>query len=139
MSTVTIKEILNNRDMNERYMFDNLIWQLNNISGVDLITYDDNDARLFSNCYNLATIFTAKLQIIEREIDWSKVPVGTRIKCWDIVSGIDKHHAGIFLCYTKTYAGDDEYPFIIVRDDKARSMRYEHCEIIEDIKEGWYK
>ncbi|HFD2052537.1 TPA: hypothetical protein ACF2DE_003278 [Clostridium perfringens] len=73
-----------------------------------------------------------------REIDWSKVPFGTKVQASDDLNKEDDDLERIFVRYE---AKLKEYPFIVAydTDDDAQSFRY--CKIHPDvkIKEEWYK
>lgn len=73
-----------------------------------------------------------------REIDWSKVPFGTKVIASDDLNKEDDDLESIFVRYE---AKLKEYPFIVAydTDDDAQSFRY--CKIHPDvkIKEEWYK
>ncbi|MDK0563200.1 hypothetical protein P6P00_14580 [Clostridium perfringens] len=82
-----------------------------------------------------------KLKLIwerPREIDWSKVPFGTKVQASDDLNKEDDDLERIFVRYE---AKLKEYPFIVAydTDDDAQSFRY--CKIHPDvkIKEEWYK
>ena len=83
----------------------------------------------------------SKLKLIwerPREIDWSKVPFGTKVQASDDLNKEDDDLERIFVRYE---AKLKEYPFIVAydTDDDAQSFRY--CKIHPDvkIKEEWYK
>lgn len=71
-----------------------------------------------------------------REIDWSKVPFGTKVVASDFEERL--HRQYIFVGYKEELK---EYPFIVARvlDGEAVSFRY--CKIHPDVKiqEEWYK
>ena len=72
-----------------------------------------------------------------REIDWSKVPFGTKVIASDDLNEDDELE-NIFVGYEPKLK---EYPFIVAydTDDDAQSFRY--CKIHPDvkIKEEWHK
>lgn len=66
-----------------------------------------------------------------KEIDWSKVPFGTKVICWDD----NKRNAkeGKFLAYkNNTY-----YPFRVYIDfkDYDEEVSWKNCELVEELKE----
>lgn len=80
-----------------------------------------------------------KLKLIwerPREIDWSKVPFGTKVVASDFEESLKRKY--IFVVYKEEL---EKYPFIVaeVLDGEAVSFRY--CKIHPDvkIKEEWYK
>lgn len=60
------------------------------------------------------------------EVDWSKVPFGTKVRCWNT---IDDKFEGKFLGYDK---GVDAY-LVFVSTDMLTD--WEYCELVEDPKE----
>lgn len=70
-----------------------------------------------------------KLELIwerEEEIDWSKIPFGTRVRVWD---GGQVYHEGKFLGYNEEEKG--HYPFNVFVDVRY-DVVWENCELIED-------
>ena len=65
----------------------------------------------------------------EKEIDWSKIPFGTRVRVWD--SG-EKSYKGKFLGYNQEEEG--YYPFNVFVDVDY-DVAWEKCELIEEPEE----
>ncbi|WP_150542707.1 hypothetical protein [Clostridium perfringens] len=72
-----------------------------------------------------------------REIDWSKVPFGTKVIASDDLNEDDELEK-IFVGYEPKL---EEYPFIVAFDncDDAQSFRYCKIHPSVKIKEEWYK
>lgn len=75
----------------------------------------------------------------KREIDWTKIPFGTKVIACDYEEDLDsEEYASMFVGY---YPQLEEYPFVTADSiiDDATSYRY--CRIHPDveIKEEWYK
>ena len=63
-----------------------------------------------------------------KEVDWSKVPFGTKVKCWD---DTDKEpYNGVFL----EYNSDNMYPFQVYVPKK--DCAWENCELAEEVQEA---
>lgn len=122
----------------------------------ELEKYNDNMEHYSDEKLNIIAIYESKapniLEVFRREeinhlnliweqkkeVDWSKVPSGTKVKCWD---HDDRKYEGIFLEYRKT---EDIYPFhvFVPGDDE---IIWRSCELDSekneehDLEEEWLK
>lgn len=71
-----------------------------------------------------------------REIDWSKVPFGTKVVASDFEERL--HRQYIFVGYKEELK---EYPFIVARALDGEAVSFRYCKIHPDVKiqEEWYK
>ena len=90
----------------------------------------NNDLTHKKNKYNdIMQIFSIgkMIELWEREeVDWSKVPFGTKVRCWN---NVDNKFEGKFLGYDE---GANTYIVFVSTD---RVTDWECCELIEDPKE----
>lgn len=72
-----------------------------------------------------------------REIDWSKVPFGTKVIASDDLNEDDELKK-IFVGYEPKL---EEYPFIVAIDNRDDAQSFRYCKIHPDVKiqEEWYK
>lgn len=108
---------------------------------LELSNYDDDLKHNFNDRFDITEVYKSKypnlmssflgdkLELIweREEVDWSKVPFGTRVRVWDD----NKENAleGKFISYY-----GEEYPFIVFVNDEE-NMPWRYCELIEQPKE----
>lgn len=75
----------------------------------------------------------------KKEIDWSKVPFGTKVIASDDLNEEDEDvFEMIFVGYEPKL---EEYPFIVAYDNDDDALSFRYCKIhpLVKIKEEWYK
>ncbi len=85
----------------------------------------------YPSLYTYDPIHNTKPEI-KREIDWSKVPMGTKVKCGSNLK--DYEGAWLFLSETK-----GEFPFLVLNHTKNMTARSDNCELDCEVQEEWYK
>ena len=105
-----------------------------NTSRLDIVKVFSSDIDILNDIKTVSNVIWER----KKEVDWSKVPIGTKVICWD---DCDKKYEGIFLRYKET---EDIYPFyVFVPGDEE--VVWKHCEVnseeIEsyDIEQEWFK
>ncbi|EOU1827906.1 hypothetical protein C0L77_000613 [Clostridium perfringens] len=97
-----------------------------------------------SLCVNIGSIFLNRsLNIIwerPRELDWSKVPFGTKVLVSDYLDNLNETD-GFEMMFVGYEPKLEEHPFIVAyaTDDDASSFRYCKIHPDEKIQEEWYK
>lgn len=125
---------------NEHLELEDLEENLTTTNELDVIVriYESVNVYFFSEIND-----KSKLKLIwerPREIDWAKVPFGTKVIATDdkedFKSGCGKH--GVFVGYEPMLG---EHPFIIANYEKDFVYSYTYCMIdpSQEIKEDWYK
>lgn len=117
--------------------YNNDLIHYQDIKILDIVKVYRVDVASIKNIFKLiklGDILTDKyLKLIweRKEIDWSKVPFGTKVICWD--NNKSKAKEGKFLAYkNNTY-----YPFRVYIDleDYNEEVSWKHCELAEKLKE----
>ncbi|MDK0797141.1 hypothetical protein P5E92_12890 [Clostridium perfringens] len=72
----------------------------------------------------------------KKEIDWNKVPFGTKVVASDFEERLNRKY--IFVGYKEEL---EKYPFIVARVLEGEAVSFRYCKIHPDvdIKEEWYK
>ncbi|MDU2048639.1 MAG: hypothetical protein E6715_10140 [Clostridium perfringens] len=72
----------------------------------------------------------------KKEIDWNKVPFGTKVVASDFEERLNREY--IFVGYKEEL---EKYPFIVARVLEGEAVSFRYCKIHPDvdIKEEWYK
>lgn len=75
-----------------------------------------------------------------KEIDWSKVPFGTKVIVTDNKVTLNEE-CGKYMMFVGYEPKLEEYPFIVVYSEKDYVSSYAYCMIDpeQEIKEDWYK
>ena len=94
-----------------------------------LLEYNDDLTNKFEPNENIIKIFDAQRNVLweSDEIDWTKVPFGTKVICWN---NEYESYEGKLL----KYSPDRDYPFMLYYINNDVSS-FKYCELIEDIKE----
>lgn len=99
--------------------------------GVSSLYGYDRDLLMLNKCSeeDIIKVFDAQNNLVweRKEVDWSKVPFGTKVRCWN---NEYESYEGKLL----KYSPDRDYPFMLYYINNDVSS-FKYCELIEDIKE----
>ena len=92
------------------------------------LDYYNDDLTYTNNCTSedIMKIEYGGKVIWEREIEWDKVPFGTKVRVWDD-DELD-NLVGRFIYYEESYA----YPFLVFVESEKDTNSFRYCEIIEE-------
>lgn len=84
------------------------------------------------NEYDIMKVFDAQNNLLweRKEVDWNKIPFGTRVRCWN---NEYESYEGRLL----KYSPDRDYPFMLYYINNDVSS-FKYCELIEDIEQISY-
>ena len=105
-----------------------------NTSRLDIVKVFSSDINILNDIKTVSNVIWER----KKEVDWSKVPIGTKVVCWD---DCNKKYEGIFLRHKKN---EYIYPFYVYVPGNEEVV-WKHCEVnseeIEsyDIEQKWFE
>ncbi|MDM0678276.1 hypothetical protein ACV3OB_15915 [Clostridium perfringens] len=107
---------------------------------LELLSKGKEESEWGKSCLSANEFMRMKFTEVSKEIDWAKVPFGTKVIVTDHKEELNED-CGEYVMFVGYNPKLETYPFIVTHSEKDYVSSYAYCMIdpSQEIKEEWYK